>query len=93
MRKKTEKKRREAMGKAIYVKAPKEFVDMLNQSQWHLKMRPAQIVRKAVIEYLERHLPKEVKDKIFKEVAKKWRGNPRNNLPKVPKRAVLKNSI
>lgn len=71
MRKKREEKKKEVMEKAIYVKAPKEFVDMLNQSQWHLKMRPAQIVRKAVIEYLEKHLPKEVRDKIFKEVVKK----------------------
>ena len=55
------------MEKAIYVKAPKEFVEMLNQSQWHLKMRPAQIVREAVIEYLERHLPKEVKEEILKK--------------------------
>ena len=55
------------MEKAIYVKAPKEFVDMLNQSQWHLKMRPAQIVREAVCEYLERHLPKEVKEEILKK--------------------------
>jgi len=58
------------MEKAIYVKAPKEFVDMLNQSQWHLKMRPAQIVREAVVEYLERHLPKEVKEEILKKGGK-----------------------
>ena len=55
------------MEKAIYVKAPKEFVEMLNQSQWHLKMRPAQIVREAVLEYLERHLPKEVKEEMLKK--------------------------
>ena len=55
------------MEKAIYVKAPKEFVEMLNQSQWHLKMRPAQIVREAVIEYLEKHLPKEVKEEMLKK--------------------------
>ena len=58
------------MEKAIYVKAPKEFVEMLNQSQWHLKMRPAQIVREAVIEYLERHLPKEVKEEILRKGGK-----------------------
>ena len=58
------------MEKAIYVKAPKEFVDMLNQSQWHLKMRPAQIVREAVVEYLERHLPKEVKEEILRKGGK-----------------------
>jgi len=61
------KRGRKPMEKAIYVKAPKEFVEMLNQSQWHLKMRPAQIVREAVIEYLEKHLPKEVKEEILKK--------------------------
>jgi len=55
------------MEKAIYVKAPREFVEMLSQSQWYLKMRPAQIVRQAVMEYLERHLPKEAKERIFKK--------------------------
>ena len=55
------------MEKAIYVKATKDFVEMLNQSQWHLKMRPAQIVREAVLEYLERHLPKEVKEEMLKK--------------------------
>ncbi len=40
---------------------------MLNQSQWHLQKRPAQITREAVIEYLERHLPKEVKEEILKK--------------------------
>jgi hypothetical protein len=52
------------------VKASQEFVDMLNESQWHLQMRPAQIVREAVTEYLKKHLPKEVKDKFFKTTVK-----------------------
>jgi hypothetical protein len=64
------KKKGKPMEKAIYVKAPKEFVEMLNQSQWHLKMRPARIVREAVVEYLERHLPKEVRDEILKKGSK-----------------------
>ena len=55
------------MEKAIYVKASNEFVEMLKQSQWHLQKRPAQIVREAVIEYLEKHLPKEVKEEILKK--------------------------
>jgi hypothetical protein len=63
----THKKGRKPMEKAIYVKAPQELVDMLSESQWHLKMRPAQIVREALLEYLEKHLPKEVKDKILKK--------------------------
>ncbi|MGE5446185.1 MAG: hypothetical protein ACM3SR_16585 [Ignavibacteriales bacterium] len=58
------------MEKAIYVKAPQELVEILNESQWHLKMRPAQIVREALLEYLEKHLPKEVKDKILKKGGK-----------------------
>ena len=58
--------RKKTLEKAIYVKATQDFVDMLNESQWHLQMRPAQIVRESVIEYLKRHLPKEVKGKILK---------------------------
>ncbi len=61
----TEKK--ETLDKAIYVKASQEFVEMLNESQWHLRMKPAQIVREAVIEYLKRHLPKDAKSKLLKD--------------------------
>lgn len=63
---KKETKKKETLEKAIYVKASKEFVEMLNESQWHLQMRPAQIVREAVIEYLKRHLPKDAKQKVLK---------------------------
>jgi len=63
-KKSTEKK--ETLDKAIYVKASQEFVDMLNESQWHLRMKPAQIVREAVVEYLKRHLPKDAKSKLLK---------------------------
>lgn len=62
-----QEKKKKPMEKAIYVKAPTEFVEMLNEAQWYLKMRPSQIVRKSVIEYLERHLPKEVREKIIKK--------------------------
>jgi hypothetical protein len=55
------------MERAIYVKAPADFVEILHQSQWYLKMRPAQIVREAIIEYLEKHLPKEVREEIMKK--------------------------
>ncbi len=67
MEKGKQKKGRKPMEKAIYVKAPAEFVEMLHQSQWYLKMRPTHIVRKAIIEYLERHLPKEVREEIMKK--------------------------
>ncbi len=63
---KKEARKKETLDKAIYVKASQEFVDMLNESQWHLQMRPAQIVREAVYEYLKRHLPKEARDRYFK---------------------------
>ncbi len=62
-----EKKRSKPMEKAIYVKAPQELVEILNESQWHLKKRPAQIVREALLEYLEKHLPKEVKEEILRK--------------------------
>jgi hypothetical protein len=65
---KKEARKKETLDKAIYVKASQEFVDMLNESQWHLQMRPAQIVREAVYEYLKRHLPKEARDRYFKTV-------------------------
>ncbi len=67
MKRKKQKQSKKPMEKAIYVKAPDELMEMLNQSQWHLQKRPAQIVRDAVIEYLERHLPKEVKEEILKK--------------------------
>jgi len=62
--------KKETLDKAIYVKASQEFVDTLNESQWHLRMKPAQIVREAVIEYLKRHLPKDAKDKLLKNSKK-----------------------
>ena len=65
-RKKTNTKK-ETLDKAIYVKASQEFVDMLNESQWHLRMKPAKIVREAVLEYLKRHLPKDIKAKLLKD--------------------------
>ena len=58
--------KKETLDKAIYVKASQQFVDVLNESQWHLRMKPAQIVREAVIEYLKRHLPKDAKEKLLK---------------------------
>ena len=64
------KKGRKPMEKAIYVKAPQKLLEMLIESQWHLKMRPAQIVREALIEYLEKHLPRDVKEQILKKRGK-----------------------
>ncbi|MGE5443134.1 MAG: hypothetical protein ACM3SR_00845 [Ignavibacteriales bacterium] len=70
MKQEKQKKGRKPMEKAIYVKAPQELVEMLNESQWHLKKRPAQIVREALLEYLEKHLPKDIRDKILKKGGK-----------------------
>jgi len=56
------------MDKTIYVKATKEFVDMLNESQWYLKKKPSMIVREAITEYLQKHLPKEAKKILIKGV-------------------------
>jgi len=68
--KKKNSTKKETLNKAIYVKASQEFVDMLNESQWHLRMKPAQIVREAVVEYLKRHLPKDAKEKLLKNYIK-----------------------
>ena len=56
------------MDKAIYVKATQDFVDMLNESQWYLKKKPSIIVREAITEYLEKHLPKEGRKILIKGV-------------------------
>jgi len=56
------------MDKAIYVMATQEFVDMLNESQWYLKKKPSEIVREAITEYLQKHLPKEGKKILIKGV-------------------------
>ncbi|MCZ6528217.1 MAG: hypothetical protein O6702_05775 [Candidatus Dadabacteria bacterium] len=68
--KKKKPPKKETLDKAIYVKASQGFVDMLNESQWHLRMKPAQIVREAVVEYLKRHLPKDAKEKLLKNYIK-----------------------
>ena len=68
--KKKNSTKKKTLDKAIYVKASQEFVDMLNESQWHLRMKPAQIVREAVVEYLKRHLPKDAKEKLLKNYIK-----------------------
>jgi len=63
-----DKKSEGKMDKAIYVVATQEFVDMLNESQWYLKMKPSEIVREAITEYLQKHLPKEAKKILIKGV-------------------------
>ena len=52
---------------SIFLSVSEECKDMLNQSQCYLKMRPAQIVREAVVKCLEGHLPKEAKEEILKK--------------------------
>ena len=64
---KNKKRKRQKKSRDENGKADSEFVDMLNESQWHLRMKPAQIVREAVLEYLRRHLPKDAKSKILKD--------------------------
>ncbi|NIP39101.1 MAG: hypothetical protein GWO07_10440 [Candidatus Dadabacteria bacterium] len=45
-----------------------EFLDILSESRWHLKKSQAELIRDAVLEYLDRHLPNDIKSKILKEV-------------------------
>ena len=48
--------------------ASEEFLNILSESRWYLKKTQAELIRDAVMEYLEKHLPKDIKTKIFKEV-------------------------
>ena len=45
-----------------------EFLNILSESRWYVKKTQAELIRDAVMEYLEKHLPKDIKTKILKEV-------------------------
>jgi len=46
--------------------ASEEFLNILSESRWYLKKTQAEVIRDAVLEYLDRHLPKDIKNKILK---------------------------
>ena len=54
------------MDKKFTFTASKDFLDVLSEARWHLKMSQSELIREAVMDYLERNLPKDVKGKILK---------------------------
>lgn len=58
------------MDKAISFTASQEFLDMLRKAHWKLEKNQSELIRDAIVEYLERHLPKEVKEEILKKGGK-----------------------
>ncbi len=67
---KPRKKGRPTMWKAVTFMAPQEFIDVLKKAHWKLEKNKSELIRDAVMEYLEKHLSKEVKEEIMKKGGK-----------------------
>lgn len=55
------------MNRRFTITTSQEFIDAVSEARWVLKMNQSELVRNSVYEYLEKHLPKETKDKILKK--------------------------
>lgn len=55
------------MDKAVTFMASQEFISILTKAHWKLEKNKSELIRDAVMEHLEKHLPKEVKGKILKK--------------------------
>ncbi len=55
------------MNRRFTITTSQEFIDAVSEARWALKINQSELIRNAVYEYLEKHLPKEVKDKILKK--------------------------
>ena len=55
------------MNRRFTITTSQEFIDAVSEARWYLKKNQSQLIRDAVMEYLERHLPKEVKEEILKK--------------------------
>ncbi|MGE5446223.1 MAG: hypothetical protein ACM3SR_16780 [Ignavibacteriales bacterium] len=58
------------MNRRFTITTSQEFIDAVSEARWNLKMNQSELIRNAVYEYLEKHLPREVKDKILKKGGK-----------------------
>lgn len=58
------------MDKAITFLASQEFIDVLKKAHWKLEKNKSELIRDAVMEYIERHLPKDAKEEILKKGGK-----------------------
>ena len=64
---KSKKVKKILMNKKFTFTTSQEFIDILSEARWALKRNQAQLIRDSVMEYLERHLPKDAKEKILKK--------------------------
>ncbi len=55
------------MDKAMTFTTSKEFIDLVEKAHWKLEQTKSELIRDAVYEYLEKHLPKEVRGEILKK--------------------------
>ncbi len=55
------------MDRKFTITTSQEFIDALSEARWVLKMNQSELIRNSVYEYLEKHLPKDVKHKILKK--------------------------
>jgi len=63
-------KKKKIMGKLFNLWMPKDLHEALKASKWKLEMDTSEIVRSAIVEYLDHNLDKETKNK-FKTVFNK----------------------
>lgn len=55
----------------LSIRVPAISSELLEETKWVLRKSRTEIVREAVIDYVERHLPKEALEKIRKKLASK----------------------
>jgi uncharacterized protein (DUF2267 family) len=56
------------MGKLLNLRVSNEFMEALDEAKWTLRKSMAEVIRESVVEYLERHLPKEALEKVRKKL-------------------------
>jgi metal-responsive CopG/Arc/MetJ family transcriptional regulator len=61
----SDKKDRILMNKKFTFTTSQDFLDVMREARWYLRKSQSELIRDAVIDYLERNLPKDVKEKIF----------------------------
>ncbi len=55
------------MDKAVTFLASQHFIDILTKAHWKLEKNKSELIRDAVMEYIERHLSKGVREEILKK--------------------------
>jgi len=58
------------MEKLLNLRVSNEFMEALNETKWTLRKSMAEIIREAVVEYMEKRLPWEALEKVQKLLQK-----------------------